>query len=364
MSRWSAKELCSLLQLLSVPRIGGHKIRLLIERFHTPSAVLRASIRELVQVHGIERTCAENIKTKSDLRFAENQMLLSEKSGIHILTYWDSNFPPSLKRIYDPPILLYVRGTLASGRKIAIVGTRQPSPYGGAMAEKFSRELVLRGFFLVSGLARGVDTRVHRTCVQNGGITFAVLGSGCDRVYPPENRSLTDSIIATSGSIISEYPLGTGPEAMNFPRRNRIIAGLSEAVLVIEAGESSGALITAEFACDEGREVFAVPGNINSDKSLGTNLLIQQGAKLVRNVDDITEELQPQKETVSGTQLPLLTLDEEEEHLLLHLSDQPQQIDDLVRNTDFSLVRLHTVLLNLELKGAIKQLPGKFFLRL
>ncbi|HNR68500.1 MAG TPA: DNA-processing protein DprA [bacterium] len=364
MTEWSAEELFSLFRLISVPRIGPHKIRLLLQRFQSPSAVLRAPLRQLVQVHGIEQTLAEYIKNEADSRFAEKQMHLLQKSGTKLLTFWDAGYPSILKEIYDPPLVLYFFGVLDSKTNLAIVGTRKPSAYGATMVEKFSRELIQRGYTLVSGLARGIDTLVHRTCVQAQAATIAVLGSGCDQIYPPENRSLAEALVAAGGAVVSEYPLGTLPEAMNFPRRNRIISGLSKAVLVIEAGESSGALITADFAVEQGREVMALPGNINSEKSSGTNMLIQQGAKLVRSVDDIVEEIEPQgTRAPAGQQLPLLTLDEDEEKVLSRLTDQPQQIDILLRMGDFPVNRLHTLLLNLELKGVIKQLPGKFYIR-
>jgi DNA processing protein len=354
----------ALLALLRLPRIGSHKLRVLVDRFGSARSVLSASLRELVQVEGIDRVLAERIRSLSCDRFVDDQVERLIASGVNLVTYWDSNYPPLLKEIYDPPILLFVQGSLTalSGNCVAVVGTRSASSYGKLMAETFSRELVKNGFTIVSGLARGIDTIAHWTAMNAGGKTLAILGSSVDCIYPGENESLAQRI-TTNGALLSEFPLGTKPEAPYFPRRNRIIAGLSQATLVIEAGEKSGALITADFAVEQGRDVYAVPGNINSPKSTGTNRLIQDGAKLITCCDDILEELCPLQVRPACEQMTAdMTL--EEGALFNQIPPEPIYIDDLASRAQLSSQDALSLLLSLELKAVVRQLPGKYFIRL
>ncbi len=359
----SQTELLALLQLWHTPGIGSGRLRKLLSRFQTAENVLRVSVRELTQVDGIDQVLAGNIKHNRETDFGEQQLSLVAKHQSHLIHYWDADYPALLKTISDPPVFLFVHGAKAclALQQIAVVGTRNPSSYGRLMAEKFARELAAHGFGVVSGLARGVDTWAHRAALQVGGITVAVLASGVDIIYPEENAPLAQEI-AERGALVSEYPMATKPEASYFPRRNRIIAGLSLGTVVVEAGAASGALITADNALESNREVFSIPGNINNPKSFGCNHLIQQGAKLVTNLQDILEELPGYSGPHAEKPLSLL-LTEEEEQLYAFLSAEPIHIDDLATRSGFSAGRTLAVLLELELRGLVLQLAGKQFVR-
>ena len=284
-----------LLRLSAVPGIGPNKMRALVGHFRSVRKIFRAHVGELSKVAGIDQKITHNIRTFDGKQFAREQLELLDKIHARLITFWDDDYPKQLKEIYDPPAFLFVKGDFVTNDKysIGIVGTRVPSNYGKRIAEKLTAELSRKGITIVSGLAYGVDTLAHHHALQNGSRTIAVLGSGVDVIYPNENRALANKIVS-NGVLLSEFPLGTGPDRTNFPRRNRIICGLSLGIVVIEAGIKSGALITASMALDQNREIFAVPGNIDSTKSLGTNELIKQGAKVVTSVEDILDELQPQ----------------------------------------------------------------------
>jgi DNA processing protein len=359
-----------LLNLSSVPRIGPHKIRALVAHFGDPAAVLRASPRELIRVPGIERKLASNIvHNNTGEQFADDQLRRLNRIGGRIITVWDQEYPDLLKKTYDPPTLLFLLGRFASSDKnpLAIVGTRRPSPYGQVVAELFSRALSGLGLTVVSGLARGIDTVAHTTTLQAGGRTIAVIGSGLDIPYPPENRKLLDAV-SQRGVVVSEFPMGTKPDATNFPRRNRIISGLSIGTVVVESGEDGGAMITASTALDQNREVFAVPGNITEKRSLGPNKLVQEGrAKLVQCVEDVLEELGPQMRHLlknERTTAPVIELTLFEKNVLNVLSDQPLQIDRIAELTETSTADALVNLLSLEFKNLVRQLPGKMFIRL
>jgi len=359
-----------LLHLSSVPRIGPHKIRTLVSHFGDPSAVLRATPRELVRVPGIERKLASNIvHHKGGERFADDQLRRLNRAGGRILTIWDTEYPELLKKTYDPPAVLYVLGHFTSSDKnaIALVGTRRPSAYGQTVGETFSRALSELGLTVVSGLARGIDTIAHSTTLQAGGRTIAVIGSGLDVPYPPENRKLLDSI-AQNGAVVSEFPMGAKPDATNFPRRNRIISGLSVGTVIIESGEDGGAMITASTALDQNREVFAIPGNITEKRSFGPNKLVREGrAKLVQRVEDILEELGPQMRHLLRNERatePLVELTLFEKNVLNVLTDQPLQIDTIAELAATSTADALVNLLSLEFKNLVRQLPGKMFIRL
>ncbi|MDZ7266954.1 MAG: DNA-processing protein DprA [candidate division KSB1 bacterium] len=361
------KELEALIQLLAVPGIGPARVRALMGHFRSGTAVLQATSQELCQVPGIDQTLAENLLAARNPVFAQQQLAIMQRRHCRIVTFWDDEYPGRLKNISDAPVLLHVQGSLApvAHNAVAIVGTRSPTSYGRLATEKIVTGLVARGITIVSGLARGIDTIAHRTVLQNGGRTVAVLGSGLDVVYPAENRGLMEEI-AGSGAVISEFPFGTKPDAVNFPRRNRIISGLSLGVVVIEAGRESGALITASYALEQGREIFALPGNIFSAKSAGPHQLIREGARLIESADEILEELQGQLELFASAvdEHPLPPDLQESDLAVYHLlSHEPVHIDILTRKLARSSAQVMAILLELELRGLIRQLPGKFFVR-
>lgn len=287
--------------------------------------------------------------------------------GLQAVTLLDDEYPTNLKTIFDPPPVLYYRGELKATDELAvgIVGARRATPYGREVALKFARELARSGITVVSGLARGVDSAAHRGALAGEGRTLAVLGCGLNVTYPPENGRLYDQV-AARGAVLTEFPLDTPPEARNFPRRNRIISGLSQAVLVVEAAVTSGSLITADFALEQGREVFAIPGPITSSLSQGTNNLIRQGARLVRKAEDIIEELGLTiRSTVAGSPtIPELTEREEKLYACFSEGAGSVHIDELVRNSKLTAQEVTAILMMLELKGLVRQLPGKMFFRL
>ena len=316
----------------------------------------------------------ENMRQADDF---EKEMDQCQQRGIHILSLLDADYPKNLAMIYDPPLVLYVKGKLIHEDEagVAVVGTRHPSAYGVRMANKFARELAQRGMTVISGLARGIDAEAHRGALLAHGRTIAVLGSGLDVVYPKEHVALYEQIVGT-GAVISEFPLGTLPLAFNFPKRNRIICGLSLGVLVVEASQRSGSLITASVALEEGREVYAVPGQADSLTSLGTNQLIQKGAKLVASTDDIFDDLSPQvraflkvwrsqekgdkSQEITSPSLKEKCLSGEslsfgDESLLKLLAYQPLYFDEIVSKLGGNAEELHLHLTQLELAGYLKR---------
>ena len=370
MTKLNFQRLIDLKLLLSVEGIGPVKIRNLLAKLHSLDAILNANLNSLLQIEGISSTLAKKIIRIKEKRHSLELQLHKEmekltKLGGRIITIWDKDFPALLKKIYDPPLLLYVKGDFHENDNysISIVGTRQPSNYGKIQADKFASELAEQNITIVSGLARGIDTTAHTAAVKSGGRTIAVLGSGIDVIYPPENRKLFQDI-ANSGMIISEYELGTKPDAPNFPRRNRIISGISLGTIVIETAETGGAMQTASFALDQNREVFAIPGNLGVKQSEGSNLLIQKGeAKLVREPKDVVYELEYKLKPILGGRaekpMPALTIFEEK--ITACLSSEPTHIDKISQLTSLSISDCLVHLLTLEFKGVIKQLPGKMF---
>lgn len=293
-------------------------------------------------------------------------------TNVKIISLEDENYPELLKNIYDPPPVIYVKGCgIKAGEKtLAIVGTRKASRYGKETAKKLAYELSSLGITIVSGLALGIDTLAHQGALEAKGKTVAVLGCGVDYIYPPSNRDLAVEI-ESSGAIISEFPMGTGVEKGHFPRRNRIIAGLSMGTIVVEGHYDSGAMITAKFALDQGREVFAVPGDIALDQSKGPHWLIKQGAKLIESVDDVLEELNLQLQTSnfktnSNPKIPTAKRDHsnlspEEQKIIEVLSLEPKHIDDIAQETSLSTPQVSSLLMVLEIKKILRQLPGKMF---
>ena len=357
----------SLLMLYLLDGIGSARLRLLKKRFGSFTHAASASISELTELAGIDKKIAIDIHNAVTEEKAEQQLATAERLGVRVLTIWDPEYPDSLKNIFDPPTVLFVRGRIDSIDRtaLAIVGTRRPSQYGKLATEKFTRELVSNGVTIISGLARGIDTVSHQTSIQHGGRTIAVLGCGQDVFYPPENRGLVEKI-KTNGAVISEFVFGTKPDAPNFPRRNRIVSGLSLGVFVIEAGEKSGALITANYALEQNREVFALPGNIYNPRSLGCNRLLQSGAKLVIRVEDILDEIQPQLNSLlkKPVRLNPVVLNENEKKILDLLTSESMHIDSIAIRLQMAPAKALGVLLTLELKNLVRQLPGKYFIRL
>ncbi len=353
-------------RLNSAPGIGPVLFRQLVKRFGSPKRVLTASMAELCSLANIDEKRARAILGASEVPLKGEWRSLLKELGATILTYQDPGYPQRLLTIYDYPPLLYVRGRLSEADElaVAVVGSRRASSYGRKVAQNIAAGLAQRGVTVISGLARGVDSVAHRGALAVGGRTVAVLGSGIDVIYPAENKALAGQIVQ-NGAVISEFPPGSGPEAGHFPRRNRIISGLSMGVVVVEAGVRSGALLTARFALDQNREVFAVPGNIDFAGSQGPHHLIQDGAKLVRNVQDILDELPvPGRTEHAGLpvrSMPSLSADEEK--LLDVVTDQPAAVDDLIARSGLQPAETLVLLLSLEMKGLIQQLFGKKFVR-
>lgn len=365
-------ELRYWIALSTVEGVGPKRFIHLINHLGTPKEVLSASVKGLSEIPDVGRETAKNIKGKVKWKVVEEQIRLLEKHStksngeIKLITFRDPDYPENLKTIYDPPPFLFIKGEFKKEDKkaLAMVGTRRASPYGKSVAEKLASELVQRGVTIVSGLARGIDSIGHHSALRGKGRTVAVFGSGLDVIYPREHTRLAQRIME-NGAIISEFPLGTKPLAENFPKRNRLISGLSLGVIIIEAPKRSGALLTAEYALDQGREVFAVPGNIGSQKSEGTNALIKKGAVLVTSVDDILNELKGVLTYPSEQEKTKLEVDLslEEKNIFNLLSLEPNHIDKIAKQSNAKIPQVLSVLLSLELKGLVKQLSGKMFVR-
>ena len=356
-------DLRNWIALSMLPEVGPVGARKLLSVFRSPEMIFNAGLDDLLSVEGIGINRAKNIKAFSAWRVVEEQIEKMEKSGIKAVSLDDPLYPEMLKEIYDAPAVFYVKGDIQPEDKysIAIVGSRKLTHYGRSVAENLSEDLASMGLTIVSGLARGVDSLSHKGALKAGGRTIAVLGSGIDVPYPPENKTLMDNI-AGSGCVISEFPLGTPPDKENFPKRNRLVSGLSLGVLVVEAAADSGALITARYALEQGREVFAVPGNITSGNSEGTNDLIKNGAVLVQKATDIIEELAPVlKGFIRLKDKVKIEVSDEEKALCNLLSGEPKQIDMISRESGLPVSTVLTILLGLELKGAVKQITGKRF---
>ena len=342
--------------------------RIITRHFATAEEVFRSSEREL-QAIGLDEEIAESLVSQALLDQANREMDLLEKKGYSVLTLRDDRYPVCLREISDPPLVLYYAGKMDTLNKaaVAIIGARKPTPYGRAVAERLAQDLAAKGLVIVSGMARGIDSIAHWGALKEGE-TIAVLGSGLEVIYPKENRSLCEKIIE-KGLVLSEYPLKAAPLGYHFPNRNRIIGGLSIGVLVVEGTKKSGSLITARLALEENREVMAVPGNITSALSGGTNRLIKDGAKLVENWKDVVEELPlPVKEKIlaeeneKSRQLPSLGEGEKRIYELL-FPDALVSVDELVEQADLSVSEVLCLLLSLEIKDLVDQRPGKYYQR-
>lgn len=358
-----------------VDGVGNVGFKNLIEVFGSPENAFNAPTDVLMAIPGITRKTALNIKGFNDWQKVDKELELADKTNVSIITASNSLYPKSLLNIYDFPPLLYVKGTLSKDDiNVAVVGSRMATTYGKFSTQRLCQELALRGITIVSGLARGIDSAAHTGALTGKGRTIAVLGCGIDVVYPLENKSLLEKI-SKNGAVITEFPFSTSPNGPNFPARNRIISGMSLGVVVIEAGDKSGSLITARLALEQGREVFAVPGSIDSPGSRGTHKLIREGAKLIESVHDILEEITPQiegsglKAKVKGTRKRpdsikpqnMKNLDDTQRTVLKSISGKPTNVDVIIAKTGFKAGDILNVLLTLEIEGYIEQMPGKMF---
>lgn len=365
------------LALKSIDGVGNIGFKNLVDTFDNPRNVFNAPLHTLTNVPGIGKKTASNIKDFQKWHKIEEELEHIKKYDAHIITYKDLLYPKVLLSIYDFPVFLYARGLLKEDDiNVAVVGSRMASVYGKFSTERLCRELALKGITVVSGLARGIDSAAHRGALAGGGRTIAVLGCGLDTVYPAENEKLFTDIVSR-GTVITEYPFGTPPNSQNFPARNRIISGISLGVVVVEANEKSGSLITARLAMEQGRDVFAVPGSIDSTGSRGTHKLIKEGAKLIENVTDILDEILPQVDMEHQKKYEKLPfsheqndtilacsheLNERENSVLQVISSKAVAIDDIVSSAGLKPNDVLNILLTLELRGIIKQLPGKMFM--
>ena len=379
----SEKTQLGWLALALTPGMGPTRIWRAMERLGSAEKVLEATLTEL-ECAGMPASSAQFVFDGRARTAAAEEMKRVTEAGVTLLTPDDAAYPERLKEIYDPPAVLWVRGNVELLRRpgIAVVGTRQPSPYGAGMAELLSRELAQRRLVILSGMARGVDTAAHKGALEAGGKTVAVWGTGIDVIYPKENKRLAEQIVE-SGAIVSEYPMGTFPAPQNFPIRNRILSGISIGVLVIEAAEYSGTRITARLANDQGRDVYAVPGNVTNKNAWGPNTLIKQGAKLTATWEDVWEDLPslirlqledelaatrgdesktPETASLFNDQ-PLTEHEQKVFNRLRH--DEATQLDELIEHLepDLGSPEIFAALFELELSGRVRQLPGKNYVR-
>jgi DNA processing protein len=347
--------------LYAVPRMNETRLKNLLARFRTPERVMDSALGDLLEVKGIDKELAAAIRSYRRSDETERRLKAAQALGIRTIGYTDEDYPENLKKLAHMPPVLFVRGELRpeDTTAAAVVGTRLPSHYGGQVAEKLGRELAQHGVTVVSGLARGVDTFAHKGALEGGGRTLAVLGCGIDVCYPPENRKLYDAV-ASQGAILSEFSLGVEPSAFNFPKRNRVVSGLSQVVVAVEAGEKSGVLSTVGWAADQGRTVFAVPGNITSQQSLGINRLLKNGAKPLLSVDDVLQELGVAKRAEQRSKVEVAA---EEKPVMEFLTAEPMHVDEICEGLGIPMAGLLSVLMQLEIKGLVRQLQGKFFVK-
>jgi DNA processing protein len=341
-----------------VPGIGAKRLRSLIATFGNVEAAWQASPQDLAAA-GLDRRVLDNLLRLRRTLDLEAELERVRQAGLSVLTWEDPAYPANLRRIDAPPPLLFVRGTLIPQDEwaVAIVGTRRATTYGRECARRLATDLAAAGVTVVSGLARGIDGIAHEATLAVGGRTLAVLGNGLDQIYPPEHRRLAAQI-AQQGALLSEQPLGMAPEARNFPARNRIISGISLGVIVVEGDWSSGAIITARQALEQGREVFAVPGSILSPSSSGPNRLIQEGATAVLSANDVLEALNLTRAVQQGQVRQLLPTEPVERQLFALLSDEPQHVDELGRAAGLPIAEVTSTLALMELKGLVRQVGG------
>lgn len=400
-----SQETKNILHLSLIRGVGPKTVQFLISKLGSAEKVLHATPSELKKIEGLSSNLQSNLLQKQLGCSLERELELIQEYGCQLITFYDEAYPPLLKEIDTPPLLLYVRGELKpeDALSIAIVGSRNAKDYGRKVSYQLAHQLVSRGMTVVSGFAKGVDACAHRGALEAGGRTIAVLGNGLSLIYPAGNKELVDKVVE-SGALISEFPMGMKPMANNFPIRNRIISGLCIGTVVVEASNRSGALITARHAIEQGREVFAVPGEIFSELSTGSHSLIDKGAKLISTVDDLIDALPQhtigqisaikpataQEKKVDTTQVPEVTkntpkpiekptvktqtetkpiippkdLTDDETSVFNAIELPSSHIDTIVRSTQLPISQVSSVLLMLELKGVIQQLPGKLFAKM
>jgi len=351
--------------LKSVPGVGNLIFRRLVEQFGSPESVLSADKNQLMAVRGVNARLVAAIRRHRISDEADRELESVRRSGYAVVTMTDRHYPELLRQIPDPPPFLYVYGNLPdSALNIAVVGSRNATDYGVSATRRLCADLAAQGVTIVSGLARGVDAAAHAGTIAGNGLTVAVLGTGLNRIYPRENRDLFHRI-AENGAVITEFSLDSGPDAHHFPARNRIISGMSHGTVVVEATGRSGSLITARLAAEQNREVFAVPGNIHSFKSVGTHSLIKQGAKLVDHAGDVLEEFSHieggEKKPAAQPPIQVPPLTDDEAVVMDSLEADPVHIDELAKRLQLASGRLAGLLLQLELKGVAVQSPGKLF---
>ena len=376
----ASTHLLEWLAISLTPGLGPTRARKLIEHLGSAEAVLHASLTELEST-GIPVVSAQSLATGKSAELAREEIAQAAAADIAMVSLDDPSYPPRLKEIYDPPLILRVRGNpdVLTKPGIAMVGTRHPTPYGSGMAERLACDLAAQGLVIISGMARGIDTSSHRGAISAKGKTVAVFGTGVDVIYPKENSRLSEQILALGGALISEFPLGTFAAPQNFPIRNRIISGMSVGVLVVEAAEYSGTRITARCALEQNRDVFAVPGNVTNKNSWGPNTLIKQGAKLVATWEDVWEDLPTEvrlaltppaspesQDGHSASLFPDEGLPPHEKRILgLLKADETTHIDEIVENleNELSSSEIFAALFELELAGKVRQMPGKNFVK-
>ncbi|MBF0570239.1 MAG: DNA-protecting protein DprA [Candidatus Omnitrophica bacterium] len=355
----------ALVVLNAVPELGAIRIRKLRAYFGSALGVLRASLDELRVCGLTSLTTAENIFHFSKDKFLQDEYNLMRHKGLIVLTAADENFPCSLRNFEDSPVVLYIKGEIdcLCQMSVALVGSRAASFYGCKSAKSFARAFVQAGMTVVSGLARGIDTAAHRGSLEAGGKTIAVTGCGFNYMYPKENLSLMEAI-SQNGAVISEFACSMPPLKQNFPWRNRIISALSLATVVIEAGPRSGALITADYALSQNKDVFVLPSNIDNETALGSNRLIQDGARVALNPEDVLSQVKKGYIPSHSNDNPeVLLLSDEQAKVYPHITFQPVHLDELVRQSGFNISSLMNITLSLELKHAIRQLPGQYYVR-
>lgn len=363
----NSTEACIALNML--PTIGPVRLRKLLEVFGSPERVLATRANELRAIEGIGPEVAQQITSWESLVDLPKELQRIREFGAEVITAESPDYPRSLREIHAPPIVLYVWGKLTERdhHAIGIIGSRRTTHYGTEAAKKLSYQLAYAGLTIVSGLARGIDTAAHQGALAAKGRTIAVIGSGLARLYPPENAALAEKIRSGNGAIVSEFSMEIEPDRQTFPMRNRIISGWSQGILIVEAGFNSGALITASQAIEQGRSVYAVPGHINAPSAIGSNRLIQQGAKLVMDASDILDDLQillPESKPITAAVRPLPEMSESERSVYDAIEASETAIDAIATKCNLPTATVSSTLLRLELKRLVKQLPGKYFVKL
>lgn len=359
------------LALNLIPNIGPVRVRKLLQAFSSPERILSASAKEIRSVEGFGEDLTAALVGWQNTCDLTRELRRIQEENLTILTQEDENYPALLKELYDPPIVLYVRGEITARDRhaIAIVGSRRATNYGMTIAKKLGFQLAYAGYTVVSGLARGVDTAAHEGALASTGRTIAVIGAGHGKLYPPENQGLADRI-AQQGAVVSQFPVDTPPDKQTFPTRNRVVSGWSSGVVVVEAPLRSGSLITAGQALEQNRTVYAVPGNIDRPTSQGCNRLIQEGAKLIMDGSDVIDDLltlfptQPKAAQAPATSTPSVRLTNEESAVYSSLGDKEAHINDLAQELGLALPALNVTLMKLEMKRLIKALPGKYYTKL